>query len=71
MSDSSLIQLLAKVDPIWSLEPCTTDIQPFVVPYPCDLDRNIVLVDTPGFNTNGDADEVEKLTGVADWLGRM
>lgn len=51
------------------MDPCTTDIQPLVVPYPADLDRRIVLVDTPGFNIDDNVDEVEILKRVAVWLG--
>jgi len=49
------------------LNPCTTTIQPVIVPYPGDPTRRIVFVDTPGFNDISD-DDVKILRRIVDWL---
>lgn len=55
-----------------SLRPCTHEIQAFSCPYPKDSSRNVVFIDTPGFDIRDGTykGDTEILQAVDDLLVR-
>jgi GTPase Era involved in 16S rRNA processing len=49
------------------LRSCTHEVQAFSIPHPVDSNRNVVFVDTPGFNDTNTKD-ADILQAIAEWL---
>lgn len=49
------------------LASCTGDIGHYILPYPRDRNRRIILVDTPGFD-DSNVDDTVILDRIATWL---
>jgi hypothetical protein len=51
------------------LGPCTSDVKHFTIEHHEDPTRRVVLVDTPGFNSDGIwLDDKKILQKILDWL---
>ena len=51
------------------LKSCTTEIKPVIIRHPTELNRRIILVDTPGFDGTY-VDDAEILKLIAVWLAQ-
>jgi GTPase Era involved in 16S rRNA processing len=49
------------------LRSCTQEVQAFSVPHPIDSNRNVVFIDTPGFDDTNTKD-TDVLQAIAEWL---
>jgi GTPase Era involved in 16S rRNA processing len=50
------------------LNSCTQDVYSITCPHPDGSGRNVVFVDTPGFDDSGNMSDYDVLKAIANWL---